>query len=485
MAFPARDIVTKQFDPGVFPITTSRIVDLQADPRGGYFALVDVPPILDNADAAYIVRLDGAHRQIESWAFNLVHLGEPGLNSVSVSAMSVSSRGIFVVGTIAPQRPGLRIEAFVAKLTLDGVYEWVRTYRPILLDGCVVPNRVHCLGRGIVRLAAPDDDRLLVLFQTSAISDGVAPPPEDSVAAAVFAIDDRGDVKSDVTRIFGHGQLMPTRLRLVPHFGPTIVGRTRVSHPLVEPWAGYLASFDRDARPVMETTYELIGADEMVLNDIAAENAEALILVGSTQTRGERRAVAMRIDTTVRTLWFADFIAPPGPPPIEFYSTELKVATVRDEVFIAGGTISSSQGLNRAWLVRLEAASPGLVWQKEYPVHNVRGNAMLIPSLRALLMTGRENVVAGGDALRLQAMGPRLVVDRIPFLAASETEPGFEEPRCSTETDARIGTRVLRQRTGPMWLDRMRIISVDGLPTWAKISMPETTLCGESQPPPG
>lgn len=456
MGIPSRDIVTKQIETFVLPSLASRIVDLQPDPRGGYFALVDVAPPAQDGNRGLIFQFDDAHNIVASWPFSVVNLADPNpsLFHLDSAAMSVGPAGIFVVGTVSARALAVPTVLFVAKFTLDGSYLWDKVYTPRLLDGCRVPATVRCSARGIARLAEPNENRMMILFQTAAMYDGVGEPrPDDSIGAGVFTIDDDGNVTGHLTRVFGRGQVMPARLRLLPGFGPTIVGRTRVTYPFIEKWQGYWARFDNDGNPLFETGYD-IGAD-MTLNDIA-ESEGTTLAVGVVESRGGRSAVALRMNSVGNLHWLGQYDAPIGG---EFFTSELTTLRVHHGAFVAGGYIDPSTSFQRPWLLRLDPESPTPFWHKRYVMNDVRSS--LTTSFHALLFDRAERVVAGGDIFHRRPQGGGFFIERLPFLAVSEVDEGFDLPSCSEPTEISVNMQVPGQTFGSLWMDRMAMEYVE------------------------
>jgi hypothetical protein len=97
----------QQIEPFVLPSVASRIVDLQPDPRGGYFALVDVAPAADLGNVGFILQFDAAHNLISSWPFGVFRSVPRGdLFRVSAAAMAVTVKGIFGVGSVSEKPLG-------------------------------------------------------------------------------------------------------------------------------------------------------------------------------------------------------------------------------------------------------------------------------------------------------------------------------------------------------------------------------------------
>lgn len=456
MGIPSRDIVTKQIETFVLPSLASRIVDLQPGPIGGYFALVDVEPPGQDGNRGLIFEFDDTHNIVASWPFSVMNLADPNpsLFHLTSAAMSVGPAGIFVVGTVSERSLAAPTVLFVAKFTLDGSYLWDKVYTPRLLDGCKVPAKVRCSARGIARLAEPHDDRMMVLFQTAAMYDGVGEPrPDDSIGAGVFTIDNDGNVAGPLTRIFGRGQVMPARLRVLPDFGPTVVGRTRVTYPFIENWQGYWARFDNDGNPLFETGYDIGG--DMTLSDIA-ESEGATLAVGVVESRGGRSAVALRMNSVGNLHWLGRYDAPIGG---EFFTSELTTLRVHRGTFVAGGYIDPSISFKRPWLLRLNPESPIPFWHKRYVMTDVL--SPLVTSFYALLFDGAERITAGGDIFRRRPQGAGSFIERLPFLAVSEADEGFDLPSCSEPTEISVNMPVAGQTFGNLWMDRMAIEPVD------------------------
>ncbi|XXX81794.1 hypothetical protein WMF30_23835 [Sorangium sp. So ce134] len=477
MASSAADIITQIVDPSVFPSTTSRVVDIQPDPRGGYFALVDVSPAPREASPGCLLKFDDAHKLVASWIFSV---GSPVelYNVMRVAAMSVGPDGIYIVGTASLAYGGVPDRAFVLKLSLDARRQWARIYLPLLVNGCRVPYDFHTAGRGIARLPAPDGDRLLVVFQTSVLSDSTgSPPSDDAVGAMVFTIDGDGNASSDVTRIFGRGQLSPVRLRVLPSFGPTIVGRTRVAHPKPEPWMPFLARVDRDGNIVAQHAYEVPDHDA-VFNDIAEDAGQTLAVGLLEPAKGPKMALAMNIDVSGRPLWSAQYGPPVGD---EFFSSELNVVQALGGELIAGGSVDHTAGHARPWLVRLQAAAPDPIWRKRYEVNSL--SALVVSAFHALLLNMPNRVIAGGNILRRQLIGPMAVTDRVPFFAVSRTEPDADEPGCSVIDETATQPLNPRQTSGSNWMDRMRTIYQDWSIGVVQLDLPLTPVCPSQTPP--
>lgn len=475
MATPARDIVTKQIDLAVLPSPRSAIVDLQADPRGGYWALVNVPAYDNDAEHAFLLKFDDTHKLIATHAFDVSDWQDAG-STTNVAAMSVGMRGIFVVGSIVwiGRRPTLPSKVFVARFSIDGIFQAVSVYDPVLLDGCQVPGRVHNSGVGIVRLPPPDDDRLMVLFQTAAMFDGFGlPRPDDSIGAAVFTINDNGDLRSvGVKRIFGQGQVMPARLRLLPTLGPTIVGRTRLVSPSTSSWFGYVARVDRDGNVVRDTSYAVDDAKSVVLNDIA-EDSTAILTVGTVERPDTTlRALSMRIETDGSVDWLGRYDPPPPGP--EGFNTQLVALAPKDGVWIAGGAMAQS-GITYPWLVSLTSASPDPVWQKWYPDRFAKSD--LPAAFDALLHNLPNRVIAGGEIVLRYTAGAATLYERLSFLVASETAPGDGPPRCSKETATRIVKPNVTDLPPTFWTDRMPLIVSEALKTKDDPQIADETLC--------
>lgn len=477
MATPARDIVTKQIALSVLPSPRSTIVDLQADPRGGYWALVNVPAFDNDAEPAFLLKFDDAHNLLATHAFSVSSPDDDGYDAINVAAMSVGMQGIFVVGTSSYlHHPGLPSRVFVARFTIDGHLDGVSVYEPLLFDGCKVPQPVNCRGVGIVRLAPPNDDQMMVLFQTAIAFDGTgAPPGDDSIAAAVFTIDDAGHVRTTgVRRIFGDGQVMPSRLRNLTNIGPVIVGKTRAAGPTPSPWVGYIAWLDAVGNVVNDSPYAVGDARSVVLNDIA-EGEYAIVAVGTLLTPDSTlRAVAMRVEATGNVDWTGTYEPPPGMT--ELFNTELNVVMTNGDVWIAGGALGTSGVAPQPWLVRLTSASPALVWQKFY---DSRRAVAQHSAFQALLHNVPNRVIAGGD-LSHTSSGTS---DAIPFLAVSETAPGVASPTCSWETAATVDTPEGKNLASTFWIDRMPLLSNPWDRSEEERQVAAETLCSGDQQP--
>src|SRR6185295_1748131 len=274
MPFYPLDVITQQIDVFTDPSLSSRIVDIQPAPGEGYFALVQTP-IVPGSEAeittAFLLRFDDHHVLLWTVPVNVLDLNEPQPTrpKVTAEALSVGRSGVFIAGTVSGKTILPAAVVFVAKVSFDGAIEWVRTYGPYLFDGCKVPDTANGFARSLVRLPPPEDDRMMLLFHTAHSGDGTAPPSAtDSLSAAIFVIDEDGQgAVPFVTRLFGSGQAIPSRLRILPTLGPTIVGKTRVVDPNPLPWNGWLARVTLDGMPL---TQQLIDLDaESLLKDIA------------------------------------------------------------------------------------------------------------------------------------------------------------------------------------------------------------------------
>ncbi len=476
MATPARDIVTKQIDLSVLPSPRSSIVDLQPDPRGGYWALVSVPVFDNDPEPAFLLKFDDTHTLVSTHSFSVTNPDDLGYDAINVAAMVVDKAGIFVVGTaLWLRRPGLPSKVFVMRFSTDAVFQGVTVYDPSLFDGCKVPQPVQCTGVGIVRLEAPDDDRLMVLFQTAVAFDGTGlPKADDSIAAGVFTIDNNGNIRgTGVRRIFGRGQVMPSRLRLLRGIGPVIVGRTRQVVPFAVPWSGYYVRLDRDGTVVRDTPYDLGAVHSMVLNDIAFSDF-AILTVGTVeQGDGTLRAVSMKIEANGSVDWIGIYGPPPEGP--EFFLTQLNVLMPKDAVWIAAGAYSIGSLTAQPWLISLTSAEPGPVWQKWYPGTVDSGN--LRTSFQALLHNLPDRAIAGGDVAHRSIDGTSIVFDRIPFLVVSGTAPGTASPRCGNETRTRIVTPDVVALGPTFAVDQMPLLPADWLAGHEEPQVSAQTIC--------
>ena len=450
MALPAADVLTKQFDLGV-PTLVSRIIDIQHDVRGGYLALVDSPPVPEPPGRATILKFDHLHNLIHSFSFTLFL--EPWTTLVRPAAMCADPEGIYVTGTVRETAPGSFSRVFVMKFRYDGTVEQVRVYLPRLVNGCKVPADVHCIARSIVRL--PGTSRLMVLFQTSTRFTGEgAPSLDDSVGAAVFTINNDCDAATDMRRIFGAGQLMPSRLRVLPTLGPMIVGQTRVAYPRPTVWAPFWARVDDEGEPLSADTAP-VGKDA-VFHDIA-EGTGTLLAVGTTVIDQERNfdryALAARIKGDGALDWIGQYVHPP-----ERFTCELTCLQALDGIFIAAGMWNEGFNIARPWLVRFDPSTPDLFWHKRYEPNP---QASLIPSsFSALLFNIPDRVLAGGNMIRLRQAGPGGVTDFVPFLVVSESEPAAQQPRCSIPAPAALSPLPTDFLFRNRWMDRMGIVGV-------------------------
>lgn len=472
MAIPALDIVTKRLEPWVLPSPHSRIVDLQADPRGGYWALVDVPRFAHDAKPAFLLQFDDTHSLLAVHAFSLTSPTNAGYDGVNVAAMSMGSRGIYVVGTAsARHQGGLPSKVFVARFSIDGIYQGVTVYDPILLDGCEVPGAVQCTGIGIARLAPPEEDRLMVLFQTAAKFNGDGlPRADDAIGAGIFLIDDDGNLRSNgVKRIFGQGQLMPSRLRFLPNLGLAIVGRTRLSQTSGG-WWGFFARVDSAANVIAEASYAIDNIPDVVLNDVV-EGDYSIMTVGTAQQPDTAlRAVTMRIEADGSVDWIGLYVPPRVGP--ELFGTQLNAVMAFDGSFVAAGA-HSTQGITQPWLLQLTDASPDPVWQKEYSFATFSVHPPT--TFNALLLNVPNRAVAGGDTPDYAA-GPA-VVERVPFLAVSETSPATKAPACSAETFAvALRTGVTALPPTP-WMDRIPLAATQWQPQSIERQVGVDKLC--------
>lgn len=428
MADP-RDLLTQQYDFLLSTTRESRIVDLWPDPGGGYFALIDPatpvsvqlpnpPPLLS--------KLDGAFSVVWTKTIDIIDTGKPEFTRLRahVSGMTVGPRGIFVVGDFTGHSSLPRPTAFVAKLGLDGSLAWIKRFSPLLFDGCRAPDGVNAFGRSIVRLEPPDDDRLMLLLYTAHSFDGTGEPTTtDSLSAALVVLDDDGDAHL-MTRLFGFGQAIPERLRVLPTLGLTVVGRTRRLVPHVEAWLGWIAKIDRDGLPLRETW---IGFGEEAHGRIfdIAEEPRGAVAVGVIEAR-DFRAFAAGVPNTGIATWIARYDPPSG---TEFFQNGLFVVRSAGETIVAAGdydfSLSHPGELRRPWLLGLTAADPTPIWQKVYPVDPVR----LVSGFDCLWIREDEIVLAGGNIARGSG-------DRYPFLAVSESTPGVGPLVCSETTSA-------------------------------------------------
>lgn len=476
MPFPSADIIVRQIDLRELPNVFSRIVDLKLDPRGGgYFALTSVDGTPFGASPGYVLLFDDAHNLRQAWAFSLLHEEEPGHTIVHTAAMDVGPAGIFIVGTIAMQRGSLPNYVFVAKFTLDGTRQGVRVYAPNLVDGCRYPYAFHSTGRGIQRLPAPDDDKLMVLFQTTVLSNGFTDPPaDDSVGAGVFLIGDDLSEKSLVTRLFCRGHFFAKRLRILPQHGPTIVGKTR-RLPGAERWQPAWMRIDLDGNPVEQLAYDL-GTDA-VLNDVVAFG-EDMLAVGEYEppVPEAHRALAMRMAADgSSTRWIAEYAKHPQ---LELLSLGLTTLATFDDQFIAGGW-QNPGGLAGPWLVRLDPSAPLPIWHKWY---TPLAAGPLINTCEALLFDRPNRVVGGGSTSRNTVHDQKPITDRVPMLFVSETEPDLDLPACTLINPIVVETPDPRPRPGTEWLDRMRIFPREWIPTSQTVEPEVRTICPDPAP---
>ncbi len=474
MALPAADLITQIVETAVLGGVAAHVVDLQADPRGGYFALVEVVPQPLDSSPACLLRFDDAHNLIGSWILGVSNPEEFAWNVMSVAAMTVGLEGIFIVGTVSATRGGFYSRAFVMKLSLDVVRQWARVYRPFLVDGCRVPYDFHTTGRGIVRLPAPDDGQLMVVFQTSVLADGSGlPPADDAVGAMVFGIDNDGDPTTDVTRHFVRGQFVPVRLRLLPSAGPTIVGRTR-SAGTAEPWMPAQLRVDRNGNSVAEHAYDC--PRSAVLRDIAEGSIETMGVGSFDSSPSPATAFTMHFGAGGSLLECAEYQPAVGD---EFFGCELHALQVLDDEFIAAGWAAHDLADARPWLLRVQPGLIAPIWQKRYPVNTI--SSPEASTFEAILFNLPNRVIAAGCVIHaVQPPAP----DRIPFLAVSEAEPGSDQPRCSQIDLTRTGDLRPGFLDGHRWMDRMHNLVEEWFPTVEAVPLPRTVLCSREGIPP-
>ena len=476
MPFPSVDIIVRRIDLRELPNLFSRITDLKPDPRGGgYFALAAVDGSVFGASPGYVLLFDDAHNLRQAWAFSLQHEGEPGHTIVHAAAMDVGPAGIFIAGTIIVQRGPLPNYVFVAKFSLDGRREGVRVYVPNLVDGCRYPYAFHSTGRGIGRLPAPDDDKLMVLFQTTVLSNGFTDPPaDDSAGAGVFLIGDDLSEKSLVTRLFCRGHFVATRLRVLPKHGPTIVGKTR-RLPGAERWQPAWMRIDLDGNPVEQLAYDL-GTDA-VLNDVVAHGDDMLAVGELEPPDSSRSALAMRMAADgSSTRWIAEYVKHPQ---LEHLTLGLTTLAAFDDQFIAGGW-QNPGGNSGPWLVRLDPSAPPPVWHKWY---RPLASSALNNTCSALLLNQPNRVIGGGSTSRNTVHEQKPVIHREPLLFVSETEPGIESPVCSDVLPIDVQIPDARPRPGTLWLDRMRIFPREWIQTSEMVEPEVRTICPDPTPP--
>jgi hypothetical protein len=279
-----------------------------------------------------------------------------------------------------------------------------------------------------------------------------------------------GNPTSSTTRLFGRGQLLPTRLRVLPRFGITLIGRTRWPYPRAERWQGYWARIDKDGNALFETCYDL--GSNFVLNDIAQGESENTLIAGTEGDDPRVNAVHMRINDDGNPLWAAAHVAPPE---IAFYASAINILLNRGDDFIAAGYFMQSSSQIRPWLLRLAGVIPQPVWEKQYMVTDIQ--SPLVSSFYGLLFMSDDVIVAGGDMFRRRPVDDVFIVDRSPCLAVSETGLGVDPPLCSVPVDIAIETPRVPQMFGGMGMDRMPMNDEDFTGATTQYVMRVDTIC--------
>ncbi|XXY44946.1 hypothetical protein WME91_33600 [Sorangium sp. So ce269] len=382
--------------------------------------------------------------------------------------------GFLLTGVAVPFRRATKkdIRLFACKVDDCGFLVWIKTYADS--DG------ESAIGYSIAALETTPGDppRYMIAAQEAPGTTSYTTPGP----AWVLVIDDDGNVIGNGVRHHGLETVVLSRLRVLPTYGPVLVGQTyKDQFTTRKPFPAWMLRVSSTGAPVSETLYSarsLCNYGNPVLSFLdVAEGVRHVMAVGSQYG-------AVR-NTGVGTYMLLDGV--PGP---EGRTGAPIMARVLDDVEKLFGVQARSledDAGNRfrhfvvtswdGWLARLSETGT-LIWEKAY---KAIGSSTWYAFLRSVAWRSNGDVVAGGFFLPGTSI-PGFRGGTAP-LVCSESEPSVAAtPSCSTPTHVHQTEMEVTSTPGPMVADSFSVV-VQSWTAAVEANGVITIFCRQGDPP--